>query len=492
MHRRLPALLGLLLAALIVACGAPADSAVLDPDVPTATPGAPATPIPTPTLIPTPVSATIIDRYTVRSGETLGGIANRNDITIDELMKLNGLTNPNSLKVGQVLKISTQVTRMGPPDAILPDSEVVYGPSYAGFDVAAFASQAGGYLAGYREKADGETLSGPQIIQLVSERFSVGPRALLALLEFETGWVTDATLTQDQVQYPMGLQDSTRSGLFYQASWAANRLNEGYYGKLNGQLAAFRFKDRTRSRINPNANPGTVAIQNVLAQLLNWDTWQKQVSPEGYRATYIRLFGDPSAVAVDPIVPTGLVQPVMRLPWNDGSTWYYTGGPHSAWGDASAWAAIDLTPGDVAGSGSCNASRDWVIAAAPGKVVRSERGRVIVSLDPSGSPVKGWAMLYMHVAADGRAAAGTQVKAGDRIGHPSCEGGDADASHVHIARMYNGQWIDPQTVPFVMSGWQITALDRQYDGTMERGGDKKEAHDGRDEGKNGIVADPPR
>jgi hypothetical protein len=33
------------------------------------------------------------------------------------------------------------------------------------------------------------------------------------------------------------------------------------------------------------------------------------------------------------------------------------------------------------------------------------------------------------------------VKTGDRIGHPSCEGGAANATHVHIARRYNGEWI---------------------------------------------------
>ncbi len=471
----------------LAACSAPATP---PPDLPA--PTAAITKIavvvtPAPVFTPTPFSIIVYDRYTVRSGDTLGAISARYDLTLEELMKLNGITNPNAIQIGQQLKIPAQVTRAAPADKILPDSEIVYSPAYATFDVSAFANQAGGYLATYREKVEGETLTGAQIVQLVAERYSVGPRALLALLEYETGWVTQTALTPDQVTYAMGLRDAARQTFFYQVSWAANRLNEGYYGKLSGRLAAFRFKDRTRARVAPNANPGTVAIQNFLAQLNTWDAWQTQIGNDGFLATYRKLFGDPSQSAIEPLIPADLKQPMLRLPWNNGEMWYYTGGPHGGWNDGSGWAAIDFSPKDVLGS--CLASRLWTTAAASGKVIRAEHGRVVVSLGNNDFPGTGWALMYLHIATKDRATPGALVNVGDRIGHPSCEGGTSESSHVHFARLYNGQWIEPNLAPFVLSGWQVTQVDQEYEGKLTRSNEAREACNCREDPKNGIVAD---
>jgi LysM repeat protein len=57
--------------------------------------GSTATPSPTPTQ----------RTYTVKSGDTLIGIARRFSVTVSALSSLNGITNANSIRVGQVLKI---------------------------------------------------------------------------------------------------------------------------------------------------------------------------------------------------------------------------------------------------------------------------------------------------------------------------------------------------------------------------------------------------
>jgi LysM repeat protein len=482
--------LGLAILAALAACSAPPQTSNNPTPAPLVNTKVALVVTPTPAFTPTPFSVTVIDRYTVRYGDTLGAISARFGIPIDDLMKINGITNPNTLQIGQQLKIPVVVTRGAPGDRLLPDSEVVYSPAYASFDVNVFASQSNGYLAAYREKVEGEILTGAQIVQLVAERYSVGSRVLLALIEHQSGWVTSATLTQNQITYPIGLVDSMRQGLFFQTSWAANRLNEGYYGKITGRLAAYRFRDRTRARVAPNVNPGTAALQNVLAQLYGWDAWQQQIGGEGYIATYRRLFGDPNQFAIEPLIPPDLKQPALRLPWSDGELWYYTGGPHSGWGDLASWAALDFTPNDLAGSGSCIVSRRWAIAAAPGKVTRVERGRVMLSLSNGDFQGKGWTLLYLHVAPAGRVTAGMQLNAGDHIGHPSCEGGEADVSHLHFARLFNGQWMGAETVPLILSGWTIAPADQAYDGTMARGAETREACNCRDDPKNGIVATP--
>src|SRR5688572_18394599 len=50
-------------------------------------------------------SASTSTRYTVRSGDTLGLIASRHGTSVASLVKANGLSNPNLIRIGQVLKV---------------------------------------------------------------------------------------------------------------------------------------------------------------------------------------------------------------------------------------------------------------------------------------------------------------------------------------------------------------------------------------------------
>ena len=73
----------------------------------------------------------------------------------------------------------------------------------------------------------------------------------------------------------------------------------------------------------------------------------------------------------------------------------------------------------------------------------------------------------MHVEARDRVEVGARLNAGDRIGHPSCEGGVANGTHVHLARKYNGEWIPADgAIPIVLDGWVSTGLGREYDGML--------------------------
>jgi len=73
---------------------------------------------------------------------------------------------------------------------------------------------------------------------------------------------------------------------------------------------------------------------------------------------------------------------------------------------------------------------------------------------------------------------GTLVKAGDHIGHPSCEGGVSQGTHVHFVRKYNGEWIAADgAIPFVLDGWVSRGLGQEYDGLMTLGVQSIEACD---------------
>ena len=44
------------------------------------------------------------------------------------------------------------------------------------------------------------------------------------------------------------------------------------------------------------------------------------------------------------MIPEGLTQPELQLPFEVGDVWSYTSGPHGGWDSGSAWAALDFAP----------------------------------------------------------------------------------------------------------------------------------------------------
>jgi LasA protease len=95
---------------------------------------------------------------------------------------------------------------------------------------------------------------------------------------------------------------------------------------------------------------------------------------------------------------------------------------------------------------------------------------VVLDLDGDGDERTGWVIFFFHVATEGRIKAGLVVKQGDPLGHPSCEGGRATGTHVHIARKYNGEWI-PAAGPlaFALDGWVAGFGSAIYEGTLTKG-----------------------
>ena len=87
----------------------------------------------------------------------------------------------------------------------------------------------------------------------------------------------------------------------------------------------------------------------------------------------------------------------------------------------------------------------------------------------------------MHIGTAGRVQNGSDIKAGERLGHPSCEGGISTGTHVHIARKFNGEWISADgKVPFNLGGWISSGTGVKYDGYLTRGNQVVEAFSGND------------
>jgi hypothetical protein len=125
----------------------------------------------------------------------------------------------------------------------------------------------------------------------------------------------------------------------------------------------------------------------------------------------------------------------------------------------------------VTGEAVCATSAAWVRAPAAGVVARSAEHALALDLDGDGSEQTGWVLFFYHLAGSGIPAAGAQLSLDDPLGHPSCEGGRATGKHVHVARKFNGEWLEADgPLPFTLSGWRARADERNYYGTLEKDG----------------------
>jgi LasA protease len=336
----------------------------------------------------------------------------------------------------------------------------------------AFIQDAGGYLSTYKEELSFGWKTSAEIIELVAIENSINPRLLLAMLEYQSGWVYAQPSNLQQTDYPMGNADFHTRGLYRQLSWAVQHLSIGYYGWRAGILSEITFSDGTTMRLAPQLNAGTVALQTFMAKGRTQRDWETALYAAGnITELYEEMFGNPwlRAQTVEPLYPPSLTQPPLELPFRPGAIWSFSGGPHSAWGPNGALAAIDFAPGSTISG--CIPSNQAVTPMAAGLVVRSENGVVVLDLDGDGREQTGWAIMYLHIYSKNRVPAGNWMEMDQIIGYPSCEGGVSTGTHVHVARKYNGEWILADgPLPFVLSGWQAVAGDHPYSGFLVNGG----------------------
>jgi LasA protease len=437
----------------------------------------PTEPIPTQTLVqvvtPHPQEQPIL--YYAQSGDSLAAVAAHFGVTPQEITSPKNLPASGLLDAGTLLIIPDRIGAETTSNVkIMPDSEIIFSASATDFDVAGFIAQAGGYLSTYQQYlgTTGKTTGVEGMVRLTKEN-SVDPRLMLALLEYEGGWVYGTPTDMLREKYALGYQSQKYEGLFMQLVWGVNQLFAGYYGWRLGTLTGLTFPNGETLRLNPELNAGTVAIQYFFSRQHNRAEWERILDPNsesGFPAYYAEMFGDPWARAqtVEPLFPPGIAQPALILPFEPNDQWNLTSGPHGAWEPSEPLAAIDFAP--ASDHKGCDISPLWVVASAPGLIVRSDNGVVMLDLDGDGNEQTGWDLLYLHMGEEGRVAAGTFVKAGDHIGHPSCEGGTSTGRHLHFARKYNGEWIIADSaLPFTLSGWIVHAGEKAYQGTLTRG-----------------------
>jgi len=436
---------------------------------------APVTATPTPGSSLTPAPPIL---YYTQAGDTLNALGLRFGVAPNDIASPDGAISAGLLNPGQLLIVPQRLSETSSNEHILPDSEIVYSPSAVEFDVETFIKGTGGYLETYKEwRSNGRDDAANTIIRVSIEN-SINPRLLLAILEYQGHWVYSHPANLAQSDYPLGHVDYQKKGLYAQLSWAVQMLNIGYYGWRDGRITQLTFPDGSSTfRLAPDLNAGTVALLYLFAQLYDKPNWAGAMyGPDGLPTLYKTMFGDPweRAQSVEPLFPATLTQPPFELPFPKGRRWSLTGGPHSAWGPDGALASLDFAPSTT--EHGCYASTEFVTAVASGTVVRSETGIVVMDLDGDGSELTGWNIMYLHIATDERPEVGAWINSGEPVGHPSCEGGQSTGTHVHIARKYNGEWIQADgPLPFELSGWIAHQGAEAYEGWLTKGGEVVQA-----------------
>jgi hypothetical protein len=92
-----------------------------------------------------------------------------------------------------------------------------------------------------------------------------------------------------------------------------------------------------------------------------------------------------------------------------------------------------------------------------------------LDLDGDNNYLTGWVIQYLHLSPEGSPKVGTSLNQFDNIGHPSCLGGSSTGRNLHIARLYNGEWIPADgVIPMMLDGWKVTNGEKEYKGFLEK------------------------
>ncbi len=418
---------------------------------------------------------TLVD-YVAQSSDNLDLLSLRFGTTPSEIL----FSNPEipkdvtTLPPGFPMKMPIYyVPFWGPSYQIIPDAAFVYGPDLLDFDLRVFLDSTNGWFKNYGAFIQEKYRSSSGVIKYYAENYSLNPKLLLALVEYQTGALSNPQRERTIESTFLGFENYHQS-VELQISYAADLLNDGFYRYFKGELTSLALEDGTIENIDPWQNSATVALQYYFSQIYQGEAYKKAIGPDGFAKTFKDLFGDPWTRKLT-VLPGSLTQPQFILPFQNGTTWSYTGGPHTGWGSRKPWAAIDFAPPSL--TQGCVETEQYTLAVADGVVARTDSGTVMLDLDGDGDERTGWVILYLHVAEEGRVKVGDRLKQGDKVGRPSCEGGSATGTHVHLARKYNGQWIPAawSVLPFNLEGWTPVEGVLAYQGELVRGTQKVRA-----------------
>lgn len=221
--------------------------------------------------------------YTVKSGDTLSGIANQYNTTVNQIVSLNQLSNPNLIYVGQVLKLKNSQTTNSSSSSSSSTATTTVGTYTvkAGDTLSAIASR---YSTSSSTLASLNSLSNPNLIY-VGQVLKVSSNASTSS---STNSSANSTVTT-AASYTVKAGDTlsaiaAKYGTTYQALASTNSIsnpNDIYVGQVikvsaTATAASSQAASSTNSNGSYTVKSGDTLYGIALANGLNWQTLAKQ------------------------------------------------------------------------------------------------------------------------------------------------------------------------------------------------------------------------
>lgn len=220
--------------------------------------------------------------YTVKSGDTLSGIASQYNTTVNQIVSLNQLSNPNLIYVGQVLKLkNSQTTNSSSSSSSTAATTVGTYTVKAGDTLSAIASR---YSTSSSTLASLNSLSNPNLIY-VGQVLKVSSNASTSSSTSSSANSTVTTAASYTVKAGDTLSAiAAKYGTTYQALASTNNIsnpNDIYVGQVikvsaTATAASSQAASSTNSNGSYTVKSGDTLYGIALANGLNWQTLAKQ------------------------------------------------------------------------------------------------------------------------------------------------------------------------------------------------------------------------
>ena len=220
--------------------------------------------------------------YTVKSGDTLSGIASQYNTTVNQIVSLNQLSNPNLIYVGQVLKLkNSQTTNSSSSSSSTAATTVGSYTVKAGDTLSAIASR---YSTSSSTLASLNSLSNPNLIY-VGQVLKVSSNASTSSSTSSSANSTVTTAASYTVKAGDTLSAiAAKYGTTYQALASTNSIsnpNDIYVGQVikvsaTATAASSQAASSTNSNGSYTVKSGDTLYGIALANGLNWQTLAKQ------------------------------------------------------------------------------------------------------------------------------------------------------------------------------------------------------------------------
>ncbi len=427
--------------------------------------------LPTTTFLderPVYAPGTLVD-YHAQSGDTLPYLAWRFGCTEREILFHNPEIpqDVSTLPANFPMKMPIYyIPFWGSRFQIIPDAMFVNGPESIGFDIQAFLDSTPGWFKNYHGIVNYKSMNAAEVIRYYATQYSLNPKLLLAFIEYQSAALSQPKWLIHPEKGFLGFDEANQS-FEAQLNYAVKRLTDHFYGYLSRKNAQMTHEEGIIENIDPWQNAASAALQLIFAELYDFEAYQLAIGTDGFARTFRGMFGDPWQKE-HAFIPGSLRQPELKLPFAESERWVFSSGPYPTVGSGEAWVAVDFAP--FTREFSCSLSGKFVLAVADGVIVRSEGHQVVLDLDGDGDERTGWVIVYSQIASSDRVKAGEELKAGDRIGRPSCDGGGASYARVQITRKFNGQWIPAgeSDLPMTLSNWVVTEGEQIRQGWLTR------------------------